>query len=92
MDLIIFDEFHERTIYMDASLALAKFYIDNHKISSKIVITSATLDLAKASKYLGAKNGLELLSQSFPVDIQYKPLKRKMKAADANLWAHQRDY
>ena len=76
VDLIIFDEFHERTIYMDASLALAKFYIDNHKISSKIVITSATLDLAKASKYLGAKNGLELLSKSFPVEIQYKPLRR----------------
>ena len=61
---------------MDTSLALAKFYIENKKISSKILITSATLDLGKASKYLGSSNGLELLTKGFRVDIKYKPLKQ----------------
>ena len=76
VELIIFDEFHERTIFMDTSLALAKFYIENKKISSKILITSATLDLGKASKYLGSSNGLELLTKGFRVDIKHKPLKQ----------------
>ena len=76
VELIIFDEFHERTIFMDTSLALAKFYIENKKISSKILITSATLDLGKASTYLGSSNGLELLTKGFRVDIKHKPLKQ----------------
>ena len=78
VDLIIFDEFHERTIYMDTSLALAKLYIENKEIPSKIIITSATLDLEKASSYLGSSNGLELLTKGFPVDIKYKPLKQNV--------------
>ena len=76
VELLIFDEFHERTLFMDASLALAKFYTENKKISAKILITSATLDLEKASRYLGAPNGLELLTKVFPIDIIYQALKQ----------------
>ena len=75
VDLLIFDEFHERTIFMDTSLALAKFYIENKQISARILITSATLDLEKANSYLGATRGIEISKKGFPVDIRYRALR-----------------
>ena len=73
-------------------LALAKFYIENKQISAKILITSATLDLEKASRYLGSPNGLELLTKGFRVDIKHKPLKQNESITISNLWTSQRGY
>ena len=70
--LIIFDEFHERSLFMDASLALAKSYHNRGKINSRIIVTSATLDLEKISNFLEAKTGLEVNTKSFPVEISHK--------------------
>jgi ATP-dependent helicase HrpB len=77
VDLIIFDEFHERSLFMDASLALAKSYHDCGKINSRIVVTSATLELEKISNFLGAKFGLEVNTKSFPVEILHKAINSK---------------
>ena len=77
VDLIIFDEFHERTLFMDASLALAKFLIENEIIKAKIFVTSATLDLKKVSNYLGPSDGLAIDTQSFPVKLTYKAIQPK---------------
>ena len=37
VELIIFDEFHERTVYMDASLALCKSFAQSDQIFPKII-------------------------------------------------------
>ena len=76
--LIIFDEFHERTVSMDAALALAKFFRDQKKISSKIIVASATLNLDKVSQYLNDSVGLEVKSKAYPVEIKYKAQKQKV--------------
>ena len=65
VDLIIFDEFHERSLFMDASLALAKSYHDCGKINSRIVVTSATLELEKISNFLGLSLGWKLIQKVF---------------------------
>ena len=72
VELIIFDEFHERTVYMDASLALCKSFAQSDQIFPKIIVTSATLNLIKVSEYLEAPNGLEIERKEFPVSIRYK--------------------
>ena len=72
VELIIFDEFHERTVYMDASLALCKSFAQSDQIFPKIIVTSATLNLIKVSEYLEAPNGLEIERKEFPVSISYK--------------------
>ena len=70
--LIIFDEFHERSLFMDASLALAKHHLDCGKINARIIVTSATLDLEKISRFLEASKALEIKTRSYPVEIYYK--------------------
>jgi ATP-dependent helicase HrpB len=77
--LIIFDEFHERTVYMDASLALAKLFTKQNKITSRIIVTSATLDLNKVSRYLNNSKGLEVETKSFPVEIKYTSINPKIR-------------
>ena len=74
VELIIFDEFHERTVYMDASLALCKSFAQSDQIFPKIIVTSATLNLIKVSEYLEAPNGLEIERKDFPVSIRYKAI------------------
>ncbi len=77
VDLIIFDEFHERSLYMDASLALAKSQRECGKIHARIIVTSATLELEKISKFLKASKGLEVKTKCFPVEIFYKAVTSK---------------
>jgi len=76
--LIIFDEFHERTVYMDASLALAKLFTKQNKFTSRIIVTSATLNLAKVGRYLNDSEGLVVETKSYPVEINYKAKKPKV--------------
>ena len=50
--LVIFDEFHERSLNIDASLALVKKVQKNQRPDLKILITSATIELDKISSFL----------------------------------------
>lgn len=67
--LIIFDEFHERALQTDLALALT---LDAQELNEdvKVLIMSATLDLASLSSQLDAPI-VESSGRQFPVDVTY---------------------
>ncbi len=69
--LLIFDEFHERSIHADLGLALARRVQTLFRPDLRILIMSATLDEAALSKALGGAPVVSSAGRSFPVDIAY---------------------
>ena len=74
--LVIFDEFHERTIQMDAALALLRKTQETQRPSMRLIITSATLEIGNINKYLGNCKSVQLSAREYPVEIEYKSLQR----------------
>jgi ATP-dependent helicase HrpB len=70
---IIFDEFHERHLYGDISLARALQLQQSHRPDLKIVVMSATLDTALLKDYLAPCEVLTSQGRTFPVKIEYLP-------------------
>ncbi|WP_028298385.1 ATP-dependent helicase HrpB [Olivibacter sitiensis] len=68
--LVIFDEFHERRIHTDLSLALCKEVQQILRPDLRILIMSATLDLANLSAMLGAPL-VRCAGRQYPVKINY---------------------
>ncbi|VAW58150.1 ATP-dependent helicase HrpB [hydrothermal vent metagenome] len=74
--LIIFDEFHERSIHTDLSLALCLQSQEILNAEFRLLIMSATLDTEAISSLLNTHTDIrtpviESTGRSFPVDIQY---------------------
>jgi ATP-dependent helicase HrpB len=73
--VILFDEFHERNLLSDVSLALVKHLQNNQRPDLKMVVMSATLDAEPVAGYLSAeKQACPILvseGQSFPVEVRY---------------------
>ncbi|HVU25389.1 MAG TPA: ATP-dependent helicase HrpB [Opitutus sp.] len=70
---VIFDEFHERHLYGDISLARALQIQQTIRPDLKIVVMSATLDAGTLKTYLAPCDALESQGRSFPVRIEYLP-------------------
>jgi ATP-dependent helicase HrpB len=68
---LIFDEFHERHLYGDITLARALDLQDTQRPDLKILVMSATLDSARLEQYLQPCRILESQGRTFPVDIQF---------------------
>ncbi len=68
---ILFDEFHERNLLSDVSLALAKHLQQSARPDLKLIVMSATLDAAPIAAYLGGARVLVSEGQSFPVEVRY---------------------
>ena len=73
--LVIFDEFHERSIQMDATLAMLKRIQSTQRPSLRLIITSATLSISSIRKYLGKSKSVELSARIYPVKIEYRSIK-----------------
>ncbi len=69
--LLIFDEFHERSIHADLGLALARRVQALFRPDLRILIMSATLDEAFLSRSLGGAPVISSAGRSFPVSISY---------------------
>ena len=75
--VVIFDEFHERNLLSDVSLALVKRLQRTDRPDLKLAVMSATLDAEPVAEYLRDETGTGetpvLLSegQSFPVEVRY---------------------
>lgn len=67
---IIFDEFHERHIYGDITLARA-LRLQQSRPDLKIMVMSATLDAGPLREYLAPCRELQSEGRMFPVDISY---------------------
>ncbi len=78
IDLLIFDEFHERSLQADLALALA-LEVQQLNDQLKLLIMSATLAGAELSEKLGAPL-LQSHGRSYPVDIRY------MAPTSEDLW------
>jgi ATP-dependent helicase HrpB len=69
--LIIFDEFHERSLQVDASFALAKRICLDQRPSLRLIVTSATLELPRIAEYLSDCGSIELFARSYPVEVAH---------------------
>lgn len=70
---VIFDEFHERRLASDLSLALCLEWQEQKNQSLKLVVMSATLELSGLAEYLGEQClKIEASGRSYPVEISYK--------------------
>ncbi|MBX3735592.1 MAG: ATP-dependent helicase HrpB [Candidatus Didemnitutus sp.] len=70
---IVFDEFHERHLYGDISLARAIQIQQTRRPDLKLVVMSATLDAALLKDYLAPCDVLTSQGRTFPVRIEYLP-------------------
>jgi ATP-dependent helicase HrpB len=73
--LIIFDEFHERSIHADLALSLCLEVQQSLRADLKILIMSATLNSENLSAFLQQAPVVRAEGRSFPVQIQYHPHK-----------------
>jgi ATP-dependent helicase HrpB len=73
--LIIFDEFHERSLDAEIGLAFSLEVQRSIREDLKILVMSATLNTAPLSKLLGNSPIIECQGRSFPVSIEYRPAK-----------------
>jgi ATP-dependent helicase HrpB len=70
---ILFDEFHERHLYGDITLARALQVQETLRPDLKLAVMSATLETGLLEKYLAPCVTLTSRGRTFPVDIEYLP-------------------
>ncbi|MFT3870337.1 MAG: ATP-dependent helicase HrpB [Nibricoccus sp.] len=68
---LVFDEFHERHLYGDISLARAIQIQQTTRPDLKIIVMSATLDAGVLKEYLAPCEVLKSEGRTFPVRIEY---------------------
>ena len=71
--LIIFDEFHERSLHADLALALCREMQQVLRQDLRILIMSATLDGEKLSSLLGNAPVLTSAGRQYPIELFYLP-------------------
>jgi ATP-dependent helicase HrpB len=79
---LVFDEFHERHLYSDITLARALQIQETTRPDLLIVVMSATLDVATVQRYLAPCTVLSSEGRTFPVGIEYLP----KAAGDTPVW------
>ena len=70
--LLIFDEFHERSLDADLALALALDARATLNPQLRVLVMSATLDTARVSALLGGAPVIESGGRLFPVEVRYQ--------------------
>jgi len=71
--LIIFDEFHERSIHADFGLSLCKDICDVYNEQLKLLVMSATIDSKAVSEFLDGADVIHTQGRCFPVKTEYLP-------------------
>jgi len=81
---LIFDEFHERHLYGDITLARALDIQESIRPDLLLIVMSATLDSGALEKYLAPCTVLSSEGRMFPVSIDYLP--RRAGSAAPPVW------
>jgi len=68
---LLFDEFHERHLYSDISLAQALALQNSRRPDLKIIVMSATLDTPALAEYLQPCDVLRSDGRTHPVEVEY---------------------
>jgi ATP-dependent RNA helicase HrpB len=74
--LVVFDEFHERSLDADLSLALVERVRRDARPDLRVAVMSATLDTERLSKFLGGAPVVVAPGRQFEVLVEYEPIKR----------------
>ena len=74
VDLIIFDEFHERNMQADLGLALSLDAQSSLRDDLRLLIMSATLDNAALQKHLPQAAYIGCEGRSYPIEYIYQPV------------------
>jgi ATP-dependent helicase HrpB len=74
IDLVIFDEFHERSIHADTALAFSLEVQEALRDDLKLVVMSATLDQDALQALLPEASFIQSKGRSFAVETRYAPL------------------
>ncbi len=87
--LVIFDEFHERSLDADLGLALTLDIQRGLRDDLKILVMSATLDAARVSAHLDNAPIIDAPGRVFPVETRYlEKAQRQTIAGDATRAVH----
>jgi ATP-dependent helicase HrpB len=87
--LVIFDEFHERSLDGDFGLALTLDIQRGLRDDLRILVMSATLDAARVAAHLGDAPVIDAPGRVFPVETRYLDrAQRQTMAADAARAVH----
>jgi len=84
VDGLVFDEFHERHLYGDLSLAHALHLQKTDRPDLKIILMSATLDTEPLQAFLPEATVISSEGRSYPVDIRY--LERDPQVNRTGIW------
>ncbi len=76
--LVIFDEFHERSIHADLSLALCREIQKEIRQDLRIMVMSATIDTKIVSDFLPNNEIIYGKGFLYPVEIAYNPVSSEM--------------
>ena len=68
---IVFDEFHERSLHADLSLARAMMLQRSTRPDLKLIVMSATLNAESLERYLEPCSILRTEGRTYPVDTRY---------------------
>lgn len=82
--VLVFDEFHERHLYGDLSLAHALRLQASARSDLKIILMSATLDTDPLQAFLPDAEVITSAGRSYPVEIHY--LDRDPRASGTDSW------
>ena len=78
-DIVIIDEFHERSKHTDLAIGLLKEMQMLSRPDLKIVVMSATIDAEQISKYLDNSPILHIPGTIFPIETLYLPKSQILK-------------
>ncbi|OCA59437.1 ATP-dependent helicase HrpB [Aeromonas piscicola] len=77
VSLVIFDEFHERSLHADTALAFAIESQQGLRDDLKLLIMSATLDGMALEALLPGAPVIRSEGRGFPIDYHYRPINRQ---------------
>ncbi|RFP91071.1 ATP-dependent helicase HrpB [Rhodobacteraceae bacterium 63075] len=83
--MVIFDEFHERSLNADLGLALCLEIAEALRDDLKLLVMSATLDAGPVAALMGGAPQIRSEGRSFPVETRWlaKPLPKGVRIAEA---------